>query len=135
MPCNTPRLQLKLNICLSDLFIYGSSDAQVNSIIVAELKRLINTMNLFRKSKKLLQPKRKGDASDDGIAPGTSSTQAEPPREGQYQDATSKVEALVALECPSQKTILPEDEQEPTRIKSKTEYEEEIQVKGQLLTV
>jgi hypothetical protein len=135
MRCNTPRLQLKLNICLSDSFIYGSSDAQVYSIIVAELKRLINTMNLIRKSKKLLQPKSKGDTSDDGITPGASSTQAKTPREGQYQDAASKVEAPVALECPSQKTTLPGDEQEATRIKSKTENEEEIPVKGQLLTV
>jgi hypothetical protein len=92
-------------------------------------------MNLIRKSKKLLQPKRKGDTSDDGIAPGASLTQAETPREGQYQDAASKVEAPVALECLSQKITLSEDEEEATRIKSKTENEEEIQVKGQLLTV
>ncbi len=92
-------------------------------------------MNLIRKSKKLLQLKSKGDTSDDGITSGASSTQAKTPGEGQYQDAASKVEAPIALECPSQKTTLPGDEWEATRIKSKTENEEEIPVKGQLLTV
>lgn len=91
-------------------------------------------MNLLRKSKNLLKPKRKGDNSEHGSVTGDSSTQAESAQKAQSHDVASQVKATSPPERSSEDMGLTEDALEALKVKSEEETMEEINVKGRFLT-